>query len=825
MSHLKDFFISYTQADRDWAIRIAGWLEESGCSVVYQAGSILSGSNFIVEMDDAAKEAERTIALLSPDYLSALYPRPEWAAALARDPTGKQRLLRTVRVRECRPEGLLAQIVYIDLVGLDEAAARVRLLDGLAGKGPVAPLRPSLPEQGTLPDPGPLPAGSRLPFLRNPLFTGRRESLRALADALLYPVAGREEGRALIALAVTGMGGTGKSQLAVEFAYRFGRFLHGVHWLDARDPGLLESEVAACGLAMRLPGWPEKQPEQVACTLAAWREGGLRLVILDNLEGVQAAREWLPRLGVGAVRLLLTARRSSWPRDLGLAQLPLEVFSPDESSAFLRMYLDSGRAGEPEAQALAGHLGHLPLGLQLAARYLDAHPRLAVHDYLDRLEAVLNHPSMRAWRADLGDPTGHDLDLAKTFARSWLAVTDERARRLFLVCGYCAPNQPVPYELLERASELEHEACDEAVGLLEGLGLLRLDDLAAGPAIHPLLAEYAVSIANRGARERVRGEFDPLLALAAALADLCHEANETKMPARFYPLRPHLEAALPHAVNAGIERAGALWQRLGVHLRMIADYPRARVASERALAIDERAFGPDHPSVATDVNSLGLLLWTLGDFATARAALERALAIDERAYGPDHPLVGRDTSNLGMVLEDLGNLPAARAALERAVAIAERAHGLDDPILAIRVSNLGAVLHSQGDLAGAHSAYERALSIDERAYGPDHPVVAIRVNNLGHLLHELGDLAAARAALQRALTIWTATYAEDHPYLAYAHHNLGLVLLDLGDHSAARAALERALAIRDKALGRHHSLSARSLMWLGIIEAASGDTA
>jgi hypothetical protein len=93
---------------------------------------------------------------------------------------------------------------------------------------------------------------------------------------------------------------------------------------------------------MALPRWPEEQPEQIARTLKEWQRGGPRLVVLDNLEEVKVAREWLGRLSGGGARVLVTARRGRWPRDLGLGRLRLEVFTEQESRAFLKRYLPTG---------------------------------------------------------------------------------------------------------------------------------------------------------------------------------------------------------------------------------------------------------------------------------------------------------------------------------------------------------------------------------------------------------------------------------------------------------------------------------------------------
>jgi hypothetical protein len=145
----KDYFISYNKADRLWAEWIAWELEEAGYSTVLQAWDFRPGSNFVLEMDEATKDAHRTIAILSPDYLKALYTKPEWAAAFAQDPTGKDRKLIPIRVREGELSGLLAQIVYIDLVGVNETAARYNLLAGIKSGRAKPSTPPGFPATGT----------------------------------------------------------------------------------------------------------------------------------------------------------------------------------------------------------------------------------------------------------------------------------------------------------------------------------------------------------------------------------------------------------------------------------------------------------------------------------------------------------------------------------------------------------------------------------------------------------------------------------------------------------------------------------------------------
>ena len=138
----RDFFVSFNSADRDWAEWIAAELEAAAYTTFFQHWDFRPGSNFVLEMHKAAAQADRTIAVLSPDYLTALFPQPEWAAALVRDPSGAERKLVPLRVQPCKPDGLLEAIVYADLVGLNEQDARTRLLAAVqTGRAkPVSPV-------------------------------------------------------------------------------------------------------------------------------------------------------------------------------------------------------------------------------------------------------------------------------------------------------------------------------------------------------------------------------------------------------------------------------------------------------------------------------------------------------------------------------------------------------------------------------------------------------------------------------------------------------------------------------------------------------------
>jgi len=366
------------------------------------------------------------------------------------------------------------------------------------------------------------------------------------------------------------------------------------------------------------------------------------------------------------------------------------MLSREESLALLRLLAPRLAAVEDELLArLAERLYRLPLALDLAGRYLQDRHSQAVGQYLDELElqqGLIGHRSLLDWTQH--NPTRHETGLAATFLLSWRQLdgrkkSERLAQLMFLAAGYCAANTPIPEEVLLLAAGVEDEKsagqAQRGLQRLYALGLL--ERAGQGASIHPLLAELARALDGES-------EKDALPRLAGALVDLSYVANEKQEPAPFKPLRLHVQIAAGRAEADFPEKAATLWNNLGYHLKMLAEYAGARAVYERAIEISERVLEPDDPLIALRVNNLGGVLRALGDLAGARAAYERALGIDERAYGPDHPKV------------------------------------------AIRVNNLGMVLQEQGDLAGARAAYERALGIFEKYLPEGHPNIRIVRGNL-----------------------------------------------------------------------------------------------
>ncbi len=362
---MKDFFISYNKADRAWAEWIAWQLEAEGHEVIIQAWDFRPGGNFVLDMQRATG-AERTIAVLSPDYLTALYTQPEWAAAFAQDPTGEKGTLLPVRVRECELKGLLHPIVYIDLFKLDKATAKRALLDGVKRGRAKPDKEPDFPPSRTIASeprfPGAMPAIWNIPHLRNQNFTGREDELAALRASL---VAG-ETAALVAARAIHGLGGVGKTQLAVEYAYRHGKDYDIVWWIRSEDTVTLASDYA--GLAVKL-NLSEKEATEQRVIVEAVKER-LRhnrgwLMIFDNAEDAESVRDYIPRGGMG--HIIITSRNPIWA---GVAKsLPVTSLPLDKAIEFLLKRTES--QDEVTAKKLAEAVGCLPLALEQASAYIE----------------------------------------------------------------------------------------------------------------------------------------------------------------------------------------------------------------------------------------------------------------------------------------------------------------------------------------------------------------------------------------------------------------------------------------------------------------------
>ncbi|MCS6883036.1 MAG: NB-ARC domain-containing protein [Oscillochloridaceae bacterium] len=355
-------------------------------------------------------------------------------------------------------------------------------------------------------DKEPIPAPGRLApcsylhqLTPNPLFVGRDAELRALARAL------RDQPGAVAV--TTGIGGVGKTQLAIEVAHRYGPyFTGGVFWISFAEPAAVGTAIARCGsrgLVDWRPDFGQLRPdEQIALVCAAWQSPLPRLLIFDNCEDEELFQQWRPP--TGGCRVLVTSRRAVWGATSGTVRHDLDTLARDASVRLLQSY--RAEMEQEAASKVAAVLGDLPLALHLAGSFLRRYRQIPVDAYLDQLRtALISHPSLQGRGAERS-PTRHELDVARTFALSYnqLQPTDPvaaTARALLARAACLAPGEPIPRELLLATLELPQDELDAALHAEDGLQRLielgLLDEESENVLrLHRLVAAYAAHVSD-----------------------------------------------------------------------------------------------------------------------------------------------------------------------------------------------------------------------------------------------------------------------------------------------------------------------------------------
>src|SRR5579862_556473 len=834
-----DFFVSRRGSVTAVAQEVDDALTERGFTVFTQDYDIQFSASFIDAMHEGIKASRDLIILWTRDYETSPYTRKEFTSFEAqRLQNPQERRIVVLRCEDVPLAGLLADNVYQDLVGVSDPEERRRRIVA-AAEGHSRVVKP--PPRSFIGVP-PRLAG----------FAGRTEVLDRL-DAILVQDNPAAVTQTIGRVAVHGLGGVGKTSLAVEYAHRFQGLHAGVCWLTAETRAGLLTSLAALAVSLGAASAEEADVEKAA-RAALRRLAGQRVPWLLIYDNVTSPREIADLLPAGGARVLITSRFSDWS---GWAEeVPLDVLPMEEAVDLLQRRC--GRADEAGAKVLAQTLGGLRLTLDHAAAFCRSrHMHFA--DYAAHASSRIAAAPSRG--AAYPRSVAATFDLAITAA----VVQCAGAEALMAFLAQCAPER-IPMALVEGAIDDETERLDTLAALTE-MSLVKhdpFDDGTDAVTVHRLV--QAVGYTRSQAKHLRQSATARLIARLEAIYPDDGYDNPASWR-RCAHLMPHLLASCSQEIvdDSDAEKCAELLDSAGSYLHGRGAYSGARPLKERALAIRERVLGSNHPDTAEALNNLALLLLDEGNREAARPLLERALAINEKVLGPEHNATATSLNNLALLLREQGELGEARVLFERALAGAEKALGAEHPQAATILGNLGLVLKAEGDVVGARLLFERALAIDERALGAHHPATASDFDNLGRLmeqtgnlagartlferasaisekafgvehprtaeslsrlarlLHTQGDLARGRALFERALVIFENTLAPDHHAIATCAGNLAAVLHDQSELTAARSYYERALAIFEKSFGANHPETAACLGNLGLLLRDLGD--
>jgi tetratricopeptide (TPR) repeat protein/transcriptional regulator with XRE-family HTH domain len=664
-----------------------------------------------------------------------------------------------------------------------------------------------------------------IPFVRNPFFTDRTQLLQHLHEHLHSM---HTHGHALIqSYALTGLGGIGKSQIAIEYAYRYRDAYHAVFWVRAASRETLVADYVGLAHLLSLPGQDEQDQLWVVSTVKRWleqQEGWL--LILDNADELSVITEFLPKGGAG--HILLTSRAQATGT---IAQgLAVEKLAIQEGTLLL---LRRAKLLDPEAsldhapQTLraASHtiveaLDGLPLAIDQAGAYIeevgcDLSAYLAL--FQRRRSALLKRPSFVS--------SDYPFTVASTWSLSFQQVeqTNLAAAELLRLCAFLDPDY-IPEALLtdgasELGSVLESTVSDplllnDAIQVLRRYSLIKRDPVEKYLNIHQLvqlvLKDGLDEATQRQWAERtIRAVNRAFPEVTFATWGLCQRCL------------PHVQACVSlidrHAFT--FPEAARLLHRAGWYLRERGLYEQSAYFLHRALNMREQILGSDHPDTATTLHVLARLYQYQGKYEQAASLFQRALAIREQALGLYHMDTVDLLNDLGAISYLLGTYDQAEVYLQRAFSIFEQAPA-ENTFFADTLNNLAMLYQHQHKYDQAEPLSQRALSIYEQVLGPEHPYTIMTLNNLAYLYYLRGNYAQAERSLLQAISIQERTLGTDHPDVAVSLNDLASVFRATAQYDQSTAFIHRALSIAEQALGPQHPTTATILFDMACLHEA-----
>jgi tetratricopeptide (TPR) repeat protein len=793
-----DFFISHAGADRAWAEWVAWQLTEAGYTVELGVWDWAAGQNVVTAMSDALERCDRVVALFSAAYFDrSRYTTEEWTTAMLHVPGGDQRLV-PVRVEEVPVTGVpavLRTLVFRDIFDMDAAQARRVLLEAVAGprRPDRAPVFPGRGRPGQLAGLG--GSGPRLPGsvpqvwgsipARNPGFTGRDGLLVAVRERLL-------SGSQAVVQALQGMGGVGKTQLAIEYAHRFAGAYDLVWWVDAEQAGHIGEQVAALGAELGCVETGAGVSVVRSAVLGELRRRDRWLLVFDNAEDPGEVIGWLPG---GGGHVLITSRERGWAEIA--VPVEIDVLARAESVAILQARV-SGLA-EADADQLARRLGDLPLAITQAASYLAA-TGMAADRYMELLATRAGQILAQA------TPVTYPRSLAAAtqLTADKLARDDPPAAELANVCAFLAP-EPIPEQMFTRAArDLPAELADRVA-----------DPLAWSQTLAHLTRQALARIDQRGLQMHrltqaiLRDRLPPGQAAATrACAEAILAANHpgSARDAATWPewagLMPHLLASdLAATDNPGLRNLAAI---ACLYLVARGDASAGRDLGDRLCSSWRERLGADDRNTLRMATNLAWALWNLGEYAAARDLDQDTLDRCRRLLGEDHSETLNSATNLANDLVRLGELQAARDLHQDTLDRRRRVLGEDHPDTLTSASNLASDLRALGELQAARDLHQDTLDRCRRVLGEDHPSTLNSAYNLANALVQVGELQAAFDLHQDTLDRRGRVLGEDHPSTLNSANNLANALYQLGELQAARDLYQDILDRRRRVLGEDH---------------------
>jgi tetratricopeptide (TPR) repeat protein len=611
--------------------------------------------------------------------------------------------------------------------------------------------------------------------------------------------------------ALNGLGGIGKTQTAVEYAYRHRQDYEVVLWAGANTRETLVADYAAIADLLDLPEKNAQDQGEAVGAVKRWLENNDGwLLILDNADDLAMAREFIPSSERGHV--LLTTRAQS--TGTIAVRNKVEKLEPREGAFLLLRRMKKLNDGESmesapaelrtQAEALSKELDGLPLALDQAAAFIDETPS-SLGEYLSLYRRERSELLSRR-----GELTSDHLSVTATFSLAFEKVekVSSAAADLLRVCSFLEADS-IPEEIFSEGAEELGEALASsaesplkltlAIGEAGRFSLLGRNPETQTVSLHRLVQDVLRAKMDKGT-ERIWAE-RAVRAVNSAFPDVKYA--QWASCSRLIP-HAQLLASLVEGYGFNFPEAARLLNQAGHYLNERAQYEEAEPLYRQALAIYEKALGAEHPDVATVLNNLAELYHNQGKYKEAETLYKRALAIYEKVLVAEHPYTAMSLNNLAALYQAQGRYEEAETLYKRALAIREKVLVAEHPDTAMSLNNLALLYQAQGRYEEAEPLYKRALAIREKVLRAEHPNTALSLNNLAELYRAQGRYEEAEPLYKRALAICEKVLGGEHPYTASSLNNLALLYRAQGRYEEAETLYKRALAICEKVLVAEH---------------------
>ncbi|MGB2924910.1 MAG: tetratricopeptide repeat protein [Limnothrix sp.] len=639
-----------------------------------------------------------------------------------------------------------------------------------------------------------------------PYFVGREDELKSLHGFLT-------DGESVAISAVSGMGGIGKSELALQYIYRYQEdHQGGILWLDGGEDTFAQ-EIIGFAIAILDLEMPQDVPTQqkVDRVWAHWQGTDPVLVVVDNInkqQDFEAIQSFLPY--AARFRVLVTSRvQLARLRDLPLDLLPLE--KAVELLERLSQATERKNWDRTAAENLCKRLGRLPLAVSLVGSYLGLDLNLS----LAEITAQLEKKGLDARCLDKPDPSVAKRGVKAAFDLSWEHLTAE-TQRLACVLAMFA-RAPIEWRLVENTfipadtdsgESPEFDRFDLTdwrqellrYSLLQGVELP--EQGLSGYQLHPLIWEYL--------RQKISTVLDEQIRRSMVKA-IVTEADTIEYNA---PLADYekVRSSIPHITEVAEEWIAdladndviTLCKRLAFYYGGFVVYEQAEFWYQKNVDLAKRRLTENHPDIADTLNDLALLYRVQGKYTEAEPLHLEALAIARESLPKNHPSLATSLNNLANLYESQGKYTEAEPLFLEALAIKCESLPKNHPSLATSLNNLANLYRVQGKYTEAEPLYLEALAIKRESLPKNHPSLAISLNNLAELYRTQGKDTEAEPLYLEALAIDRESLPKNHPDLARDLNNLAGLYKAQGKYTEAEPLYLEALAICEESLGLDH---------------------